>query len=136
MVNGREYEFEDMTLILGGRDVTGFRGIKYKKSQEKEALYGKGNKALSIQKGNEKCDGEISLTQSEYETLRALGGGSVLSLNLDAIVSYGDPTKGDAMINDSIQGLQFTEESKEIKQGDKFMEITLPFVSLSIEVTK
>ena len=107
MVNGREYEFEDMTLILGGRDVTGFRGIKYKKSQEKEALYGKGNKALSIQKGNEKCDGEISLTQSEYETLRVLGGGFSLTL-LPCI--NGDPTKGDAMLSGLIQFLSSQRE--------------------------
>ena len=28
-INGREYEWADLTLILGGRDITGFRGLKY-----------------------------------------------------------------------------------------------------------
>ena len=133
MINGREYEIEDMTLILGGRDVSGFRGIKYTKKQEKEALFGKGNKAQSIQKGNISCEGEINLTQSEYETLRVLGKGSVLNLSLNAVIVYGDASKGDVMTTDNIIGLQFTEESKEMKQGAKFMEITLPFIALRID---
>ena len=67
IINGRQYEFADVSLILGGRDVTGLRGIKYKESQEKELLYGKGNKPMSVQKGNIAYEGEITLTQSEPE---------------------------------------------------------------------
>ena len=133
MINGREYEFADITLMLAGRDVTGIRGIKYNVKQEKEVLYGKGNRGQSIQKGNIECEGEILLTQSELETLRVLGNGSVLNLHLDAVVCYGNSSKGDVMITDKINGLEFTEEPKEISQGDKFMEITLPFIALEIE---
>jgi hypothetical protein len=129
-INGRQYEFADLTLVMGGRDVTGFRGIKYSAKQEKEPLYGKGNKPISIQKGNISYEGEISLVQSELETLRALGGGSVLGLQLDAVVAYGNPSAGDVLITDTLIGIQFTEEAKEIKQGDKFMEVKLPFVFL------
>lgn len=132
-INGREYEFADITLFLGGRDVTAIRGIKYTTKQEKEAVYGKGNNPLSIQKGNKSHDGEISATQSELETLIALGGGSILNLNLNAIVSFGNPSAGDVLITDKIYGLQFTEEAKEIKQGDKFMDVKLPFIALDIK---
>lgn len=133
MINGREYEFEDITLILGGRDVLGIRAIKYVKKQDKELLHGKGNKALSIQKGNITCDGEMGLTQSEYLGLKDLGGGSVLNLSLNAVVAYGDPSKGEAMRTDTIVGLQFTEEATEWKQGDKNTEYNLPFLALDIK---
>jgi hypothetical protein len=133
IINGRQYEFADLTLFLGGRDVTGFRGIKYTSTQEKEVLYGKGNRGMSIQKGNIAHSGEISMTQSELETLKALGKGSVLNLSLNAVICYGNPANGDMLITDKIKGLQFTEEAKDIKQGDKFMDITLPFICLDIE---
>lgn len=138
MINGRQYEFADLSLVLGGRDVCGFRGIKYSEKQEKEALYGKGNKPLSIQKGNVSYEGELSLTQSELETLKALAGeqtrrSSILGLNLNAVVVYGNPAKGDVMITDRLYGIQFTEDAKEMKQGDKFMEVTLPFICTEIE---
>jgi hypothetical protein len=132
-INGRQYEFADLTLYLGGRDVIGFRGIKYTSKYGKEVLYGKGNRGLSVQKGNYSHEGELSLTQSELETLKALGKGTVLNLNLNAVVCYGNPAKGDVLITDKLIGIQFTEEAKEFSQGDKFMEVTLPFICLDIQ---
>ncbi len=134
--DSRQYEFNDLTLEMGGRIVTGFRGVKYSTKQEKELLYGKGNEPLSIQKGNISYEGEVTVLQSELETLRLLGGGSVLGLSLNATVCYGNPANGDMLIIDKIRGLQFTEDGKEMKQGDKNMEITLPFICLRIENQK
>lgn len=134
MFNSREYEWADVTLMLGGKDTTGVRGIKYSIKQEKETVYGKGNEPIAIQKGNKSYEGEIVVLQSELETLRAQGkNNSILDLQLDAVVCYGNPMNGDVLITDIIQGIQFTEEPKEMKQGDKFAEITLPFIALRIK---
>jgi hypothetical protein len=134
MFNSRQYEFADLTLILGGRDLTGFRGVKYAEKQEKEPVYGKGNLPVSIQRGNKNYEGEITLLQGEYETLkRASPSKSVLDLQLDAVVAYGNPSEGDVLTTDILVGIQFTEAAKEMKQGDKFMEITLPFIFLRIK---
>lgn len=138
LINGRQYEFADITLVMGGRDVIGVRGIKYKENQEKELIYGKGNEPLSIQKGNRAYGGEVVLLQSELETLKLFaktktGRSSILGLTLNAVVCYGNPLKGDPMITDKIYGIQFTEEEKGMAQGDKNMEITLPFLALGID---
>lgn len=130
MFNSRQYEWNDATLFLGNRDVTGFRSIKYTEKQEKEPLYGKANKPLSIQKGNKSYEGSIGILQSELEALEVAGGGSILDLELTAVISYGNPTKGDIVKTDELIGVQFTEASRELKQGDKFMEIELPIVFL------
>ena len=133
MFNSREYEWADLTLLLGGKDLTGIRGIKYTIKQEKEVVYGKGNMPIAIQKGNKSIEGEITVLQSELETMRLQSGtGSILDLQLDAVACYGNPANGDVLFTDVIQGIQFTEEPKELKQGDKFMEITLPFIALRV----
>lgn len=133
MFNSREYEWADLTFLLGGKDLTGFRGIKYSIKQEKEVVYGKGNMPIAIQKGNKSIEGEIVVLQSELETLRLQDkDNSILNLQLDAVVCYGNPLNGDVLVTDVIQGIQFTEEPKELKQGDKFMEITLPFIALRV----
>lgn len=132
IINDREYEWGDLTLILGGKDMVDFRGIKYSEKAEREAVYAKGRKPRKIQTGNISYEGEIKMLQSEYEKLVKAGKGSVLSLRLDALVCYGNPSKGDAMITDRIESLAFTEAAKEFNQGDKFAEITLPFVALEI----
>lgn len=133
MFDSRQYEFADLTLELGGRTITGFRGVKYTSKQEKELVYGKGNEPLHIQKGNKSYEGEVTLLQSELETLRNAGGSSVLGLRLDAVVAYGNPSNGDTLITDKIRGIEFTEDAKEMKQGDKFMEVKLPFICLRID---
>ena len=129
--DGRQYEWADLSLILGGNDLTGIRGVKYSEKMEREPVYAKGRYAHSIQSGNSAVEGEVTLLQSEYEALVAAGNGNVLSLSLDAEVNYGNPP--DASTTDRIIGLRFTEAAKELKQGDKFMEITLPFVALRVQ---
>lgn len=131
MFNSREYEWADVTIVLGGKPITGIQSIKYTAKQDKKLVYGKGNKPQKIGKGNISYEGEIGILQSELETLRLLAkDGSILSLQLDAIVAYGNPTEGDMLITDVLQGIQFSEESKELKQGDTNMEIKLPFIFL------
>lgn len=110
-----------------------YRGIKYTKKIEREAIYAKGSRPVAIQSGNESFEGEIIMLQSEYQKLVRAGGGSIFSLMVDALQNYGNPTKGDAMLTDRIESMRFTESTKELKQGDKFMEITVPFIALNIE---
>lgn len=130
--NSRQYEWGDLTIVLGGRDITGIRGIKYSEKYEKEPLHAKGRNPQSIQTGNISIEGEITLLQSELIALQKAGNGSIGGLNVDAVVSYGNPALGDAMTTDRIVNISFTESPKELKQGDKFMEITLPFLALGV----
>jgi hypothetical protein len=134
MFDSRQYEFADVTLLLGGKDITGVRGVKYTTKQEKEPVYGKGNEPRSIQRGNISHEGEFTMLQSELETLIANSKGkSILNLQVDAIVSYGNPSQGDVLITDILKGVQFTEATKELKSGDKFMEVKVPFLFLRVQ---
>lgn len=130
--NSREYEWADLTLILGGRDITGIRSVKYTEKIEQEVLYAKGRHGHSVQRGNIAYEGEIKLLRSEYDALVKAGGGTALSLCLDALVCYGNPSLGDALTTDRIENIRFGEASKEFNQGDKFQEITLPFLALRV----
>jgi hypothetical protein len=37
------------------------------------------------------------------------------------------------MTTDKLYGIQFTEAAMEFKQGDKFMDVTIPFICLDIQ---
>lgn len=129
--NSREYQWSDVTVITGGKDLTKIRGVKYTEKIEREAVFAKGKHAHSIQDGNVMVEGEIAVLQSDYEKMVKEGNGTVLSLNVDTEVSYGNPP--DTTTTDRIVGMRFTEAPKEFKQGDKFQEITLPFVALAVQ---
>jgi hypothetical protein len=128
MVNTREYEWADITVVLAGRNVTGLRSVKYSSKMEKELLHAKGNKPVGIQRGNVTHDGEIGLLQSEYEALKKASGGNILTGSFDMVVSYGNPSNGDTITTDLLIGCEFTEDNTEWKQGDKFQEKTLPII--------
>ena len=128
MVNTREYEWADVSVVMAGRMVTGLRGVKYSAKQEKEALHAKGNKPHSIQRGNKTYDGEITLLQSEYEALKQACGGDILDSSMDIVAAYGNPSAGDVVTPDILVGVEFTEDNTEWKQGDKYQEKTLPFL--------
>lgn len=133
MFDSRQYEFADMALILAERDVTGFRGVKYTEKIEREALFAKGRHAHSIQSGNVTVEGEFTMLQSELEALLIAGNGSLINIKgLNATVAYGNIADGDPMITDVLEGIYFTQSEKAMKQGDKFMEVTVPFVALRV----
>ena len=138
LINGQEYSWGDISLVLGGRDVARCVAIEYDTDQEKGELYGKGNKPLAIQSGNVKHAGTITILQSELNTLQELarsaaGTTDILRLNLNAVVCYGDSLKGDVMTVDRLFGIQFTKVPKGMKQGDLKMEVALPFICTDIK---
>lgn len=132
MFDSREYEWADVTVVMAGRDVTGIRGVSYTASQEKEALYAKGNKPHGIQRGNKSYEGSIRILQSELEALNAAAGGDVLDVSFNIVVAYGNPSKGDIIRTDLLSGVEITSRPKSLNQNDKFMEIELPLVMLDV----
>lgn len=135
--SSRQYEWADVTVIIGGKPITGINSVSYKASQEKTAIYGKGNQPISIQRGNISYEGSVKLYQSELETLAAAGGkNGILGLEVDIVVSYGNPSNGDLVRTDILKGVQFTEEPREMTQTDSYMESELPIIFLRLQRNK
>ncbi len=136
----REFEFADITVKLLGAELTGLRGITYKKSQEKELVYGAGNKPKSVQRGNKKYEGSLMLLKSDFDALNkaAIDAGfddisDVPASKIDATVVY-QITEESKLQTATLRGVEFTEFEDGMKQGDKFKEITLPFICLDVTI--
>lgn len=133
--NSKQYQFSDISVVVLGRTLQGFQGVKYSVKTEKEPVFGRGNRALSIQKGNETIEGELMLLQSEVEALRAAIKSvnplyKLTDISFDIVVTYGD---GLTSATDIILGAEFKEYEKGMEQGDKFMEISLKFLALDLK---
>lgn len=131
MFDTREYEWNDVSILIGTRIIGGVRGVKYSEKQDKQPIYGKGNLPYAIQKGNKSFEGELTVAMSELIALKGESkSGSILDLQVNMTVCYGNPTQGDVMHTDKLMGVQFTEEPNEMNQGDDHSEHTLPFIFL------
>jgi len=133
MFNSREYEWADITVVLGGQDLTGIRAVKVKRKRETEEVYGKGREPRAIQSGNSSYEGEIEILQSDFNAIEDAAGGNILNVNLDILVCYGNPNNGDVIRTKKISGVRFGEVENAAKQGDKFMPVTLPFKALGMQ---
>lgn len=129
----KQYAWNAVKVFLFGRLVTGLRGVEYTVKKDKEAVYGAGEEPLAIQTGNKEYSGNITLLQSELEAItkaaKTAGYADLTDIpGFDVQVSYANV--GERPTTDTLVGCEFTEEAKGMKQGDKFMEVSLPIVFL------
>lgn len=129
-----EFAFKDIRVRLLGRDIVGLQGITYKKTVEKEFVYGRGSKPLGVQHGNKKVEGTLSILQSEFEALQtaiktANPTADITDVTFDIVNTYGD---GLAAVTDTILSASITEYEKGMAQNDKFKVIELPFLALDV----
>jgi hypothetical protein len=131
--NSREYEYADVSLSVGGIDIVTLRSVKAKKKAEQEAIYGKGREPIAIQRGNSSYEGEFACMKSDLDKLEDAAGGDITTARFDILVHYGNPANGDVMRTNKIFGVAVGEIEEAMKQGDKFQEVTLPFLALGIK---
>lgn len=130
-----EFAWANVQIVMLGKLLTRVRGVKFAIKKEKEYLYGRGENPHATQSGNKTPEGELMLLQSEVEAMQ-LGLDPDQDLTdiapFDVVVSFA--RKGSPLIKTYIlKGCEFTEDTRELKQGDKFMEITLPILFLKRE---
>jgi hypothetical protein len=131
----KDFEFKDISVAIGGANVTRLRGIKYKTSMEKEHLHGAGDEPLSIQSGNRMYAGTLEITAIALRDLNAAaiaaGGRDALDLKFDVVVSYRSAVNRPLMLR-TIVGVELEEFEEGMTQGEKFSTISLPFKALKI----
>jgi hypothetical protein len=134
--NSKEFEFADVKVAMLGVELSGLRGLTYKKSQEKEPVYGAGNQPKSIQRGNKKYDGNLSILKSDFDILDAAakvaGYEDIVDVpgSLIHITCVYQASESGALSTATCVNCEFTEIEDGLKQGDKFKEISLPFIFL------
>ncbi|MCX6210109.1 MAG: hypothetical protein NTZ59_11610 [Bacteroidetes bacterium] len=131
-----EFSWRDLKVAFLGRVFEGITDCQYKKEEDKKPVYGRGSKTKSIQRGNQKCSGDLTLKQSEVEAMLLAAKATnpladLLDLVFDIQVQYVAEGTTD-IVKDKILEAQFTSIPKGMKQGDASMEIKLSFVAVDI----
>lgn len=136
MFDSRQFEFADTKVCILGVELSGLRGLTYKYSQEKELVYGAGNNAKSIQRGNKKNEGSLTVLKTDFDAMnaaaRTAGYQNIVDVpgsKINITCTY-QKTDGLQLSTDSLLNVEFTEMEDGMKQGDKFKEVSLPFIFL------
>lgn len=138
MFNSKEYEFADIRVKLLGSQLSGLRGIMFKKAQEKEAVYANGSDPKTIQRGNKSYEGTLTVLKNDFDRMnvaaRAAGYEDIIDVPFTQIVItvvFDNPGVG--LTTHNLISLEFSDMEDGMKQGDKFKEIELPFIFLRLQ---
>lgn len=131
--SSKQYSWADISIAIGGRILEGVTEVEYTEKQEKDILFGRGNKGHQVTRSNKTYEGKIKIWQSELEAMtESAPNKDILSLNFEVIVSY-VPQDGGKIVTDVLVSTEFTEVKKGMAQGAGNMEVELPVIFLDVK---
>ena len=113
-INGRLYDWEDITVTLPSGEAVGITEIKYEDGQEIEARYGKGAVPRGYGRKNYAGSGSMVLDRDEWERLTpplvASGGGGIYDHKpFPIVVNYANDDMG--TVADTLKSCKITKFS-------------------------
>jgi len=113
-INGRGYDWEDISVTLPQGEAVGITEIKYEDQQEITARYGKGGIARSWGRGNYEASGSMVLDRDEWEKLKSAltdgtTGGIYDHTPFTIVVSYANSDMG--TVTDTLKNCRITKFS-------------------------
>lgn len=133
MINGRNYDWESVTITLPQGTLVGVKKIDYSDEKEFKPVYGKGATPVSFGSGNYKGEGKLTLLREEFERLvtycRNQGLKEFYGLPpFQVTVSYANETR--PLVTDVLQACKFTKTGSSAEQGKEDVEVELDFLIL------
>lgn len=127
LINGVAYEWASITVNLFGAVITGITGINYEEKQDMENTYGAGNLPVERGYGNISFSSGISILASEVEAITAQAPGRRIQAipEFDIVVAY---IVGVQFVTHTIKQARFTNNKRDVKQGDKKIEVAFELI--------
>lgn len=127
-----------MSVKLLGATIIGLRGFSFKRGISKEHLYAAGDDPIDIQSGEKKPEGSLKLLKFELDKLndaaQAAGFEDITQVPHPLITitcRFKKFETSRARITEAF-GVSFLEYEEAMNQGEKFMEVTLPFLAMKV----
>ena len=128
LINGINYSWGNISLILFNRAIFGVTAIDYKKKQDKKNNPGMGFKNVSRGYGLEECEASITFSYDEWQRIRAQPplGNPLKVAPFDVTIRFGGngvpPTKV------VLKMCEFLEDPFTGKAGDTSLPVTVPLI--------
>ncbi|MCD6011641.1 MAG: hypothetical protein K0Q79_1503 [Flavipsychrobacter sp.] len=133
--DSKDVEWSDLSIFVGGSQLTKIRSVKYGVKTTKTHLYAEGDSPISIQSGNRQPQGSIKVLKTAIDALNAAalsaGGRDITGLVFDIVIVW--KAQGTRPLQtDTLVGCQVSDFQKSIDQGSDKMEVELPFLFLQL----
>jgi hypothetical protein len=128
LINGKSYEWADITINILGQPFAGVTSIEYSETQRMENIYGAGNRPVSRGYGNIEAMAKVTILMEEVEAIQAIAPLNTLQRipEFSITVAYVDP----ALIPrvHTLKNCRFTNNARTVKQGDTSIAIDFDLI--------
>lgn len=135
MINGKEYSYEHISVVLFGRPLIGIEGVTYSESKSRNNIYGRGDKPVARGSGNREYSGTLTIHQSEFDALQqAVGQGRTVTdiAPFEIAVNYADEDGNKT--TDILSYVEINNWEKGMQSGDGHMTIDLELTIGNMEL--
>lgn len=128
IVNGVNYSWSNVSVILFGTPVIGILAINYKRKQKKDNNYGAGPQPVSRGYGNYEYEGDIELYVDTWKAIIASSPNrDPLQIGpFDIPVTF--TGTGVTTTKDVLRAVEFLEDPLESKSGDTKLTVKIPLI--------
>lgn len=133
LVNGVNYSWANVTLVLFGVSVVGITKIEYKRKQKKENNYGFGQNPISRGYGNIENEGSIELYTDAWKSIIAASPNRdpLQIAPFDIQITFGGSRV--TADKDVLRSCEFIEDPLSANQGEEKLMVKIPLIIASIE---
>lgn len=133
LINGVEYGWADVNVAISGVCIKGITAVSYGEKQDVSNIYGAGRYPVARGKGRITPTAKITLLASEVLAIQSQSINRRLQdiAPFDITVTY-LPDSG-IVHTDKIRNCQFTENKRDVKEGDMSIGVELELVPSHIE---
>ena len=133
LINGVNYSWSNVTLVLFGVPVIGIAKIEYSRKQKKDNNYGLGVDPISRGYGNKEYEGKISIYRDEWnKIIAAAPSRDPLDIDFfDIQVSFSGTRVAPSL--DVLRACEFLEDPFTVAQGDTKIMVEIPLIIGAIE---
>ena len=133
LINGKSYEWADITCNILGVPVVGITSLEYKEEQQMENIYGAGSYPVSRGYGKVEPSAKVTLLMEEVEAIQAVAPDGRLNAiaEFDIIVSFIDTNL--VTRQHKLRNCRFKNNARSSNQGDTSIPVELDLVLSHIE---
>ena len=135
LINGINYSWANITLVLFGVPVVGITKINYSEKQDKANQYGAGPRPVSRSHGNITTEGSIEIYLDEWKRIiQASPNYRPLEIPpFDIIVTYDAVNVGQVPSVDVLRGVEFLNDPVSASQGDQRLLVTINLIIAQVD---
>lgn len=128
LINGVNYSWSNIGVILFGTPVVGILSISYKRKQKKDNNYGAGAEPISRGYGQKEYEGELELYTDVWKQIIAASPNRDPTQipPFDIPVSFSGT--GVQVDKDVLRAVEFLEDPLESKTGDTKLTVKIPLI--------